>query len=96
MRGLGALLFDDGLCFSGMRVVHDLTPCAGPPQASQGATIKGMYTHQNADLLVASKIEQQRTKEIAQVSSFSQEPKLNRLTRCSAEKAAEIEKISFS
>ncbi|KAJ7468628.1 P-loop containing nucleoside triphosphate hydrolase protein [Mycena latifolia] len=51
LKGLGALLFDDG-----------------PPQASReaAAAIKGMYTHQNADLLIASKIEQERTKEIAQ------------------------------
>ncbi|KAJ7079572.1 RAD26-like SNF2 family DNA-dependent ATPase [Mycena belliarum] len=47
LKGLGSLLFDDGL-----------------PQASQEAAgaIKGMYTHQNADLLVSSKIEQERTK----------------------------------
>ncbi|KAJ6526575.1 RAD26-like SNF2 family DNA-dependent ATPase [Mycena vulgaris] len=50
LKGLGALLFDEG-----------------PPQAQDKATaMQGMYTHQNADLLVASKVEQARTKDIAQ------------------------------
>ncbi|KAJ6619061.1 P-loop containing nucleoside triphosphate hydrolase protein [Mycena sp. CBHHK59/15] len=54
LKGLGALLFDDA-----------------PPRASQetalpkNKAIAGIYTHQNPDLLVSSKIEQERTKEMA-------------------------------
>ncbi|KAJ7260962.1 P-loop containing nucleoside triphosphate hydrolase protein [Mycena haematopus] len=55
LKGLGSLLlFDDG-----------------PPTASENdakAAVRGMYSHQNPDLLVASKIEQERTKNIVEKS----------------------------
>ncbi|KAJ7145823.1 P-loop containing nucleoside triphosphate hydrolase protein [Mycena epipterygia] len=60
LKGLGALLFDDGL---------------SPPATSQKrAAIRGMYTHQNADLLVTSKVEQERTKDIVKVKLCGKEP----------------------
>ncbi|KAF8183787.1 P-loop containing nucleoside triphosphate hydrolase protein [Mycena galopus ATCC 62051] len=49
LKGLGALLFDDG-------------PSPDPNAAK--ATVRGMYTHQNPHLLVSSKIEQERTRNI--------------------------------
>ncbi|KAJ7777535.1 RAD26-like SNF2 family DNA-dependent ATPase [Mycena maculata] len=54
-KGLGALLFDDA--------PPQLVPKTGLPK---GEAMRGMYTHQNADLLVASKIEQERAKDIAE------------------------------
>ncbi|KAJ7682903.1 P-loop containing nucleoside triphosphate hydrolase protein [Mycena rosella] len=54
LKGLGALLFDDG------------PPPASAQDKAKAKATRGMYTHENADLLVASKIEQERTKEIAQ------------------------------
>ncbi|KAJ7279022.1 P-loop containing nucleoside triphosphate hydrolase protein, partial [Mycena rebaudengoi] len=50
LKGLGALLFDDG--------PPRAEPATGLPK------ITGIYTHQNPDLLVSSKIEQERTKEM--------------------------------
>ncbi|KAJ7631912.1 RAD26-like SNF2 family DNA-dependent ATPase [Mycena polygramma] len=48
LKGLGALLFDD----------------MPNPQTGDKAAMRGMYTHKNTDLLVDSKIEQERTKDI--------------------------------
>ncbi|KAJ6542692.1 P-loop containing nucleoside triphosphate hydrolase protein [Mycena capillaripes] len=53
LKGLGALLFDD-------------TPIPVSQNADKTAVVRGMYTHKNPDLLVASKIEQERTKDIVQ------------------------------
>ncbi|KAF7345108.1 DNA excision repair protein ERCC-6-like 2 [Mycena venus] len=52
LKGLGALLFDDGL----------------PPVKDnvEKTAVQGMYTHQNADLLVSSTIEQERIEELVQ------------------------------
>ncbi|KAJ6478557.1 RAD26-like SNF2 family DNA-dependent ATPase [Mycena vitilis] len=47
LKGLGALLFDD----------------MPTPQTGDKAAMRGMYTHKNTDLLVDSKIEQERTKD---------------------------------
>ncbi|KAJ7482264.1 RAD26-like SNF2 family DNA-dependent ATPase [Mycena galericulata] len=54
-KGLGALLFDDAAPLPVQK--------NGLPE--EEAT-RALYTHQNADLLVASKIEQERTRDIAQ------------------------------
>ncbi|KAJ7619521.1 RAD26-like SNF2 family DNA-dependent ATPase [Roridomyces roridus] len=53
LKGLGALLFDDGL------------PTAGKNSLPAGVA-GNMYTHQNADLLKDSKIEQKRAAELVQ------------------------------
>ncbi|CAK5270975.1 unnamed protein product [Mycena citricolor] len=55
-KGLGALLFDDA---------------APPAPKSESGAIQGMYIHQNPDLLVDSKVEQQRTKELVKKSRVS-------------------------
>ena len=80
-KGLGALLFDDGLCYnhnSRHTSLNILSIYLAAPQTEHDIIQRTLnaigvsYSHMNDEILVPSKIEEARTKELIKVGPWNE------------------------